>query len=278
MKREDSGGKDTHFQKDSDKTNTPNIEKDLDDYLDIIRVKKNGVTRERIKHLVEVYHQVDQALPKIPKIYYILNLFLRPSYEFLGKNTSAVSGHSRAYFLKKGPKFFLENLHPEDRKIVINKIYREGLKYYRKLKKHQDTFHIEYNYRFKHADGHYIKLQERVHILKNSFLGPQLIMGEVTRMEDQPDSLVKATFYYVDDEDNRIKIASRVYSDQPELDSLTARERDILQLVAQGHTNKTIAEMLNISEHTVRTHRNRVWKKLKIKHLKEAIQYADQLN
>ena len=50
---------------------------------------------------------------------------------------------------------------------------------------------------------------------------------------------------------------------------------EVLRLIALGHTNKTIADMLVISDNTVRTHRNRIWKKLDIKHLRDAIKYAE---
>ena len=49
------------------------------------------------------------------------------------------------------------------------------------------------------------------------------------------------------------------------LDSLTARETQVLVLVAQGHTNRSIAKELEISPRTVETHRERVMAKLRIR-------------
>lgn len=49
------------------------------------------------------------------------------------------------------------------------------------------------------------------------------------------------------------------------LDSLTAREVEVLRLVAQGMTNREIAEALGISPRTVETHRERVMAKLRIR-------------
>jgi DNA-binding NarL/FixJ family response regulator len=46
------------------------------------------------------------------------------------------------------------------------------------------------------------------------------------------------------------------------LDDLTAREREILELVAQGHDNNKIAKRLGISEKTVRNHVSTVFSKL----------------
>jgi DNA-binding NarL/FixJ family response regulator len=49
------------------------------------------------------------------------------------------------------------------------------------------------------------------------------------------------------------------------LDSLTPREVEVLVLVAQGKTNRGIAEQLGISPRTVETHRERVMGKLRIR-------------
>ena len=46
------------------------------------------------------------------------------------------------------------------------------------------------------------------------------------------------------------------------LDRLTARERAILDLIAQGHSNTGIARLLSISERTVETHATQVFMKL----------------
>lgn len=49
------------------------------------------------------------------------------------------------------------------------------------------------------------------------------------------------------------------------IDSLTGREVEVLVLVAQGNTNRGIAEQLGISPRTVETHRERVMGKLRIR-------------
>ena len=46
---------------------------------------------------------------------------------------------------------------------------------------------------------------------------------------------------------------------------LTTREREVARLVAQGHTNRHIADRLSISERTVSTHVGRVLKKLELR-------------
>jgi DNA-binding NarL/FixJ family response regulator len=57
-------------------------------------------------------------------------------------------------------------------------------------------------------------------------------------------------------------------------DSLSEREREIFQLIAEGHTNKDIAEMLNVSPATVETHRAHIFQKLDVHNTAELVLYA----
>jgi two-component system, NarL family, response regulator NreC len=58
--------------------------------------------------------------------------------------------------------------------------------------------------------------------------------------------------------------------------TLTAREREVLQLTAEGHSGADIAERLFISPRTVETHRANLMRKLKVRNQKELIRYAVQ--
>lgn len=57
-------------------------------------------------------------------------------------------------------------------------------------------------------------------------------------------------------------------------ESLSAREREIFQLIAEGKTNKEIAALLSISPSTVETHRARIMEKLDLHSAAEIVLYA----
>lgn len=57
-------------------------------------------------------------------------------------------------------------------------------------------------------------------------------------------------------------------------EDLTAREREILQLVAQGNTSKQVASQLGISVKTVETHRTNIMRKLDLHSVSELVRYA----
>lgn len=61
---------------------------------------------------------------------------------------------------------------------------------------------------------------------------------------------------------------------QDSYDLLTEREREVLQLLAEGKTNKEAAQLLNVSLHTVETHRTNFMQKLGLHNTAEIVIYA----
>jgi DNA-binding NarL/FixJ family response regulator len=57
-------------------------------------------------------------------------------------------------------------------------------------------------------------------------------------------------------------------------DPLTPREREVLQLLAEGRSNKEVAVALDISPKTVETHRARIFAKLHLHSMNELVRYA----
>lgn len=55
---------------------------------------------------------------------------------------------------------------------------------------------------------------------------------------------------------------------------LSMREREVLQLIAEGKSNKEVANLLNLSLHTVETHRTHILQKLNLHSAPELILYA----
>jgi len=61
---------------------------------------------------------------------------------------------------------------------------------------------------------------------------------------------------------------------QDEMQELTGRERQVLQLIAEGNASKQIARILNLTVKTVESHRNRMMRKLDICNVAGLVRYA----
>ncbi|MHC4551163.1 MAG: response regulator [Planctomycetota bacterium] len=79
------------------------------------------------------------------------------------------------------------------------------------------------------------------------------------------------------------KISKVVFSDYVNIitnpkwvdgDGLSGREREVLQLVAEGHTTKEIAQMLHLSPKTIDSHREHIMEKLSIRNIAGLTKYA----
>jgi len=58
------------------------------------------------------------------------------------------------------------------------------------------------------------------------------------------------------------------------IDLLSSREREVLQMLAEGKTNKEIAVVLNLSVYTVDAHRGRIMEKLNLHSINELVRFA----
>lgn len=68
------------------------------------------------------------------------------------------------------------------------------------------------------------------------------------------------------------QLQNRGLTDSWEL--LSSREREVLQLLAEGRTNKEVASLLNVGVSTIDTHRNRIMQKLNLRHFADLVLYA----
>ena len=66
----------------------------------------------------------------------------------------------------------------------------------------------------------------------------------------------------------------RVGTEQPAADNLTPRQRQVLQLIAEGHSTKEIAYRLELSVKTVETHRAQLMDRLHIRDIAGLVKYA----
>ena len=72
----------------------------------------------------------------------------------------------------------------------------------------------------------------------------------------------------------RLAVADAEATAKAEADPLSDREREVLRLLALGHTNQEIARMLFISVRTAETHRAHIMQKLRLQTRAELVRYA----
>jgi len=71
-------------------------------------------------------------------------------------------------------------------------------------------------------------------------------------------------------------LAPSLAPDESQAEPLTPREIDVLRLIAQGYTNRQVAEKLNVSVRTVESHRANLTSKLGLSSRAELVRYAKE--
>jgi DNA-binding NarL/FixJ family response regulator len=124
-----------------------------------------------------------------------------------------------------------------------------------------------------HADESYIlrslKAGARAYLLKDSL---KTDLMDAVRAAVRGKSFFSPKVSQVLKEDYVNELEAKGAEDTWDL--LTDREREVLQLVAEGKTNKEIAIVLNISIYTIDTHRSHILQKLNLHSAPELILYA----
>jgi len=124
-----------------------------------------------------------------------------------------------------------------------------------------------------HADESYVlralKSGARGYLLKDS---PEEDLIHAIRAVHQGKAFFSPEISKMLAEDYMRQVRQRGMEDSYEL--LTPREREILQMLGEGNSNKEVATKLNLSLHTVETHRGNVLEKLNLHSTAEMILYA----
>jgi two-component system, NarL family, response regulator NreC len=124
-----------------------------------------------------------------------------------------------------------------------------------------------------HADESFVlkalKAGARGYVLKEA---PESELIKAVRLVSDGKSFFSPVVSRMLVEDYVRRLQDKDIEDSYEL--LTAREREILQLVAEAKSNKDIAAILNLSLYTVETHRSNIMEKLNLHSVPELILYA----
>ena len=111
--------------------------------------------------------------------------------------------------------------------------------------------------------------------LKNGARGYVLKSASSAELEVAIKSAMRGNRYLSPEVSGHV-IEAFVGGNAPEspLDALTPRQREVLQLVAEGLTTKKIAERLNIDAKTVETHRTNMMRKLGVRDVVSLVRFA----
>jgi NarL family two-component system response regulator LiaR len=161
-----------------------------------------------------------------------------------------------------------EKLQPDVILLDLEMPRKGGIEAIREIKVENPEAHILVLTSFAEDDKVYaaIKAGAMGYLLKDS--SPQEILTAIQKVHQGETSLRPSIA------EKLMRELQRSTNLKPTVDPLTEREMEILKLVAQGLPNQEIAEILVISERTVRTHVTNILSKLHLANRTQAALYA----
>ena len=144
-----------------------------------------------------------------------------------------------------------------------------------------ETAAFEVEHRLRHKSGHWVWVLARGRAIRDEQGRPVRASGTFLDISDRKRvavegiELLKKFERLVSQLDApRSSIAGKRASSSPSGNRLTRRNREILQLIADGRTTAQIARQLSISESTAKTHRRNLMRKLGLSNKADLIRYA----
>lgn len=197
------------------------------------------------------------------------------TYSYASRSLELMLGYPATTYLQGGLPFAFSLVHPDDLPGLIYILEKEAhlldvLSAAERLE-HRSS----YDYRLRHADGHYIRVWQRNQILTLDQAGNLLrrlsLITDVSHLK-RDDSQMLSLYQ------GRGTLVSYVYNTLERSFSacrfLSHRERDVLRLLSHGGGSQQIADTLNISVHTVETHRRNMLTKSNMRDTSSLIAFA----
>lgn len=197
--------------------------------------------------------------------------YLSPNFaDFLGWDPEKISSPENEYINNRMHPNDLAHLNSVSEQFFglilrVDPVWREQMKFIKLIM----------DYRTQGKDGNYVRVIEQHKLLELDRYGNAWLSMSVLDLSPDQDLNSLCRYRLVN------TLTGELYH-FPSYELLTEhklsfREKEILQLLANGLISKQIADKLFISVNTVNTHRQRIIEKLNVSNTAEAVQYAGRL-
>lgn len=237
-------------------------------YKSIFESYSNPSLENHIKKIIEL----DSFLPYSSTFFCITNT-QELKFEYISKNFKTCLGINPIELKKKGMKYFWSLIHPDDIEAwlsALNHLMEFTLSEITATQR--ETANYTWNYRLKNAKGDYVNvIQNTTPLAFDSDMKPIIGLAYYTVLSDKIKMPIIATAKLLNNNNEYETIYYNNFSQKLLNSGISNRERDIIRLLVLNYSSKAISSKLNISPHTVDTHRRNILKKLNISSTGELI-------
>lgn len=232
---------------------------------DIYRFIFQSYDKPSLQKHIEKIIEMDTFLPYSSTFFCITNT-QDLSFEFISKNYKASLGLNPNELKENGMRYFWNRIHPDDVDAwlkALNKLMEFTLNEIPVVKRQDASY--TWNFRFKNAQNVFVNIvQNTTPLIFDSENKPIIGLAHYTVLHPDVKLDISASAKLLNDKQEYETIYFDSFSQKLLHDGVTNRERDIIRLLILDKSSKEISEKLNISPHTVDTHRRNILKKLEI--------------
>ncbi|HET6225517.1 MAG TPA: LuxR C-terminal-related transcriptional regulator [Bacteroidia bacterium] len=243
----------------------------MSEYVEALIKKKLTVNRD----IEDFSRKYFKELPYMPTVFFTLDL-CTGKYAHLSDGFPSDMNNCRQLLKDIGVGYFILMKHQAEAEIY-NSIYKKRFQFMTTIPLNDQTkYCYTDNYRAATDNNTYRHILQHTIIPKSDEYGMPLILSGVCIdiSSYKTDNIITETVSYCDKNDNNIIVyQDRYYPDDPTLE-LTLREKEIINLVLKGYNNSVIAQKLNISFHTVKTHRRNIREKTCTNNVAQLMQFS----
>lgn len=224
-------------------------------------------------HQLSDYHEVLHAFARTSYTSVYIIDYEKQTFEYMSENPLFLCGHSSEEVKEMGYAFYFKYVTEEDLDLLarINSI---GFDFFEGIPVEERTrYTISYDFHLKSDKGKKILVHHKLTPVFLTELGKLWkAICVVSLSAEKGSGNIKITkqginnIFLFDLLDNRWKTVEKI--------NLSDREREILQLSIRGFTINEIAEETFVSPETIKFHRKKLFNKLKVTNISEAIFYA----
>jgi len=244
-------------------------------YQDIFETYPSIEIKEHINKLIEL----DYYYPFNTTFFCITNT-PKQSFEYISKNFTACTGLSNEEMKKGGMEYFWSKFHPDDINLWI-KCLQDLMQFTMDKLSEKQRLKMSYtwNYRIKNSKGKYITIiQNTTPIQFDEAKKPIIGLAHYTVLDSDVHMDIYASAKYLNSNNEYETLFYKNESSNYLLNNISNRERDVIRLLLTQKTSKEIGVKLNISKHTVDTHRRNILKKLNLSSTFELANYFKNHN
>ncbi|RAJ08650.1 regulatory LuxR family protein [Chitinophaga skermanii] len=203
---------------------------------------------------------------------YVIN-YENMSFEYVSDNPLFLSGYSAGEVQEMGYQFYFNHVPQSDLQ-MLSALNEAGFDFYKNLPSEEKSqYSITYDFHLIHKDGRQILINHKLTPLFLTNDGKLWKSMCIVSMSHHKAAGNIYIYKHGSDDKWELDLASNTWRKSKKT-ALTSREMEILYLYAQGLTIIEIAERIFVAPDTVKYYRRRIFEKLGVDNIVEALSYA----